>query len=216
MPRVKFDFLALALATAALAVAGAPAAVAQTRPEPATKPQSAAPPNPAAAASETVGAPVDPNKYLIGPEDILFIKVWRENDFTLPVAVRPDGKITMPLVGELHAAGQTPLQLTKTLTELLSKYVNNPEVTVFVTDVRSKKYYIIGQVNREGAFPLVTPTTVLDALVNAGGFKEFANTKKIKILRGNKVFNFNYNEVTKAKHLEQNIFVENGDHIIVN
>lgn len=210
----KLNFLALALVVVPVTL-GCAAAQSQVKPEPA-KPQSSGPFNPIGPGSEGVGAPIDPNKYLIGPEDILFIKVWREADFTMPVAVRPDGKITMPLVGEIQAAGQTPLQLTKTITELLTKYVNNPEVTVFVTDVRSKKYYIIGQVNREGAFPLVTPTTVLDALVNAGGFKEFANTKKIKILRGTKVFNFNYNEVTKAKHLEQNINVENGDHIIVN
>jgi polysaccharide export outer membrane protein len=210
----KVNFLALALVVAAGSAVGA-AAQGQTKPEPA-KPQSAPPPNPAGTGTDAVGAPVDPNKYLIGPEDILYVKVWREPDFTLPVAVRPDGKITMPLIGDVEAAAQTPLQLTKTVTELLTKYVNNPEVTIFVTDVRSKKYYIIGQVNREGAFPLVTPTTVLDALVNAGGFKEFANTKKIKVLRGNKVFNFNYNEVTKAKHMEQNIYVENGDHIIVN
>jgi len=210
MYKVKFGFFTLALAAGVLTMG-------QTKPEP-PKPQSAAPPNPSGTTpgTETVGAAVDPNKYLIGPEDVLFIKVWRENDFTLPVAVRPDGKITMPLVGEVQAAGETPMQLTKALTEQLTKYINNPDVTVFVTEVRSKKYYIIGQVNREGAFPLVTPTTILDALVNAGGFHEFANTKKIKILRGSKVFNFNYNEVTKAKHMEQNIYLESGDHIIVN
>ena len=212
MFKLKSDYFALALLLAGVVFAGRTAS-AQTKPEP-TKPPSA-PVNPSGTSVDAVGAPVDPNKYLIGPEDVLFVKVWRENDFTLPVAVRPDGKITMPLVGEVQAAGQTPLQLTKTITELLTKYINNPEVTIFVTEVRSKKYYIIGEVLRAGAFPLVTPTTVLEALVNAGGFKEFANTKKIKILRGNKVLNFNYNDVTKAKHLEQNIYVENGDKIIV-
>ena len=84
-------------------------------------------------------AAVDPNKYLVGPEDLLFIKVWREPDFTLPVAVRPDGKITVPLIGEVQAGGETPLQLTKILAELLAKYLNNPQVNVFVTEVRSKK-----------------------------------------------------------------------------
>jgi polysaccharide export outer membrane protein len=109
----------------------------------------------------------------------------------------------------------TPMQLTKTLTEQLTRFINNPDVTVFVTDVRSKKYYIIGEVSHQGSFPLVTPTTVLEALSNAGGFHEFANTKKIKILRGDKVSNFNYNDVTRAKHMEQNIYLENGDKIIV-
>lgn len=160
-------------------------------------------------------AVVDPNKYLVGPEDLLFVKVWREPDFTLPVAVRPDGKITMPLIGEVQAAGETPLQLTKTLAELLAQYLNNPEVNVFVTEVRSKKYYINGEVQRTGSFPLVTPTRILEALSHAGGFRDFANTKKIRILRGEKVYYFNYREVTNGKRLEQNIFLESGDQIII-
>ena len=163
----------------------------------------------------SVAAPVDPGKYQIGPEDLLFIRVWREPDFTLPVAVRPDGKITMPLIGEVRAAGQSPLQLTVTLKELLTQYLNNPDVNVFVTEVRSKKFYIDGEMNRPGLFALVTPTSVLEALSRGGGFREFANTKKIRVLRGSAVRYFNYRDVTKGKHLEQNIAVENGDHIIV-
>lgn len=165
--------------------------------------------------AEGVAAAVDPNRYLIGPEDILFIKVWREPDFTLPVAVRPDGKITLPLIGEVQAGEETPGQLTKQLTVLLAKYINNAEVTVFVTEVRSKKFYLDGELNRPGSFALVTPTTVLEALSRGGGFKEFANTKKIRILRAGKVSYFNYKEVTSGKRLEQNILLENGDHIIV-
>jgi polysaccharide export outer membrane protein len=212
MPTVKSDFLALACGVAIIIAAAGIAAPAsgQTKPEP-SSPRGAAPPN----AVDAVGVAVEPNKYLIGPEDVLFIKVWRENDFTLPMAVRPDGKITMPLIGEVQAAGETPLELTKALTSLLTKYINNPDVTVLITEVRSKKYYIIGEVNRQGSFALVTPTTVLEALSNAGGFHVFANTRKIKILRGAVVFNFNYNDVTKAKHMEQNIYLENGDKIIV-
>lgn len=163
----------------------------------------------------SAAAPVDPGKYQIGPEDILFIRVWREPDFTLPVAVRPDGKITMPLIGEVRAAGQSPLQLTATLKELLTQYLNNPDVNVFVTEVRSKKFYIDGEMNRPGSFALVTPTSVLEALSRGGGFRDFANTKKIRVLRGSEVRYFNYKNVTKGKHLEQNIAVENGDHIIV-
>src|SRR5580700_7690860 len=163
----------------------------------------------------SVAAPVDPDKYQIGPEDLLFIRVWREPDFTLPVAVRPDGKITMPLIGEVPASGQTPLQLTATLKQLLTQYLNNPDVNVFVTEVRSKKFYIDGEMNRPGWFALVTPTSVLEALSRGGGFREFANTRKIRVLRGGEVRHFNYKDVTKGKHLEQNIAVENGDHIIV-
>jgi polysaccharide export outer membrane protein len=162
-----------------------------------------------------VGAAVDPNRYLIGPEDVLFIKVWREPDFTLPVAVRPDGKITLPLIGEVQAGDQTPGQVTRQLRVLLAKYINNAEVTVFVTEVRSKKFYLDGELNRPGSFALVTPTRVLEALSRGGGFKDFANTKKIRILRSGKVYYFNYREVTSGKRLEQNIFLENGDHVIV-
>jgi polysaccharide biosynthesis/export protein len=164
---------------------------------------------------DAVGAGVDPNKYSIGPEDVLFIKVWREPDFSFPVAVRPDGKITVPLVGDVDAAGQTPIELTRYLADLLDKYLNHPDVNVFVTEVRSKKYYIDGEVNHPGSFPLVTPTTVLEALSHAEGFKDFANIKKIRILRDGKVYLFNFKDVTKGKHMEENITVENGDHIIV-
>ena len=163
-----------------------------------------------------MGQAVEPNKYSIGPEDVLFIKVWREQDFTVIRAVRPDGTITMPLLGDLQAAGLSPVQLTKDLTEKLSQYVNHPDVTVVVQEVRSKKYYIDGGVNRPGEYPLVTPIKILEALSKTGGFTEFANKKHILILRGDKTFKFNYLEVIKGKHMEQNILLESGDHVIVN
>ncbi len=212
MSKVKSRSLAFAV-LAAIVISSGAVAIGQTKPE-ATKPPNAQSPNPGGA-SETSVAAVDPNKYLIGPEDILFIKVWREPDYSLPAMVRPDGKITIPLIGEVQAGGLTPIQLTKSLTESLSKQINNPDVTVFVTDVRSKKYYIDGEVNRSGSFPLITPTTVLEALSNANGFREFSNPKKITILRGDKILKFNYKEVISGKKMEQNVFVENGDHIHV-
>jgi len=164
---------------------------------------------------ERVGLAVDPNKYVIGPEDVLLIRTWREPDFTLAVVVMPDGKISMPLVGELQASTLTPQVLTEAIKEQLSKYIVKPDVTVFVEQVRSKKYYIQGEVNRTGYYPLVTPTTVLEALGNAGGFKDFANLKDIRILRNGKILHFNYKEVSKGRHLEQNINVESGDQIFV-
>lgn len=212
---MKCNSLRAAVATAILMV-GNLAISGQTKTaEPKT--QTPAPPNPAVTekSAESSAAAVDPNKYLIGPEDILFIRVWREPDFTLPAAVRPDGKITMPLIGDVQAGDQTPLQLTKTITELLGKYLNNPDVNVMVQDVRSKKYYIDGEVLKPGPYPLVTPTTVLEALSGAGGFRDFANTKKIRILRKGNILHFNYKDVSKGKNLEQNILVESGDHIIV-
>jgi polysaccharide export outer membrane protein len=201
-------------------VAGLTAAGQTKPPEPkANEPKQQSPatpgPNSAEKTAESSAAAIDPNKYLIGPEDILFIRVWREPDFTLPAAVRPDGKITMPLVGDVQAGDQTPMQLTKTITELLGKYLNNPDVNVMVTDVRSKKYYIDGEVLKPGTYLLVTPTTVLEALSNCGGFRDFANTKKIRILRKGNILHFNYKDVSRGKNLEQNILIESGDHIIV-
>ena len=186
-------------------------------------PKSTNPPAPAATrpgalpTTAGVGESVDPNKYIIGPEDILAIQVWREPDFSKILAVRPDGKITLPLLGEIQAGGQTPIQLTKTVTDKLGNYVNRPDVTVIVEQVRSKRYYIDGEVTRPGEYTLVGPTRVLEALSKAGGFQEFANKKKIKILRneGKQTFKFNYKEVSRGKHLEENIELENGDHIIV-
>ncbi len=165
--------------------------------------------------SRPMAAPVDPNAYKIGPEDQLAISVWKEPDVSANVAVRPDGKITLPLIGEVQATGRTPFQLKEEVTEKLSEFLTRPEVMVSVIAIRSKKYYITGQVNRTGAFPLVVPTTVLEALSSAGGFRDWANRKKIIIMRGNDRLKFNYNEVTKGKNLDQNVYLENGDHIIV-
>jgi len=165
------------------------------------------------------GAPatpvIDPKKYNIGAEDVLLIKVWREAELSGPAVVRPDGKISMPLVGEIQAAGITPESLSATIAEGLSKYMTRPEVSVSVTAVNSKRYFISGEVNRPGAYPLLIPTTILEALVNAGGFRDFADTKKIVVLRGTARRSFNYKEVIKGKKTEQNVLLEPGDHIIV-
>ena len=170
---------------------------------------------PTAANGDTPGLPVDPKSYEIGPEDVLYIRVWREPDFTEAVGVRPDGKVTMNLIHDVQAAGLTPERLAAQLTEILSEYINKPEVTVSVVQVNSKKYTITGEVNRPGVFPLVVPTRVFDALGNAGGFKEFANKKDIVIVRGDKRLHFNWNDYVHAKKLEQNVFVENGDTLLV-
>jgi polysaccharide export outer membrane protein len=160
-------------------------------------------------------APVDPATFEIGPEDILRISVWREPELSSAVQVRPDGKITLPLIGEVQAAGQTPESLKAKIVEALSEFINKPEVMVVLHSVQSRRYYISGEVNRPGTYPLVVPVTVLEALTNAGGFREFANTKKIRILRKGKVIYFNYKDVSRGKNLNQNIAVENGDHIFV-
>ncbi|MCW5982853.1 MAG: polysaccharide biosynthesis/export family protein [Bryobacteraceae bacterium] len=160
-------------------------------------------------------APVDPGSYVIGAEDQLSVSVWKEPEVSRQVIVRPDGKITMPLIGEVQASGKTPVALAQQITEKLGEFINRPEVLVEVRGVRSKKYYITGQVNRTGAFSLTVPTTVLEALSGTGGFQQWAKKKKIIIIRGDKRFRFNYNDVIEGKNMQQNIYLENGDLIVV-
>jgi polysaccharide export outer membrane protein len=158
---------------------------------------------------------VDPKTYVIGPEDVVNVKVWREADLSGDHMVRPDGRISLPLVSDVEAAGHTPEQLAKMIADGLSKYMNQPEVSVAVRAINSKFYFIQGEVLKPGKYPLLIPTTVLQALVNAGGFQEFANRKKIVVMRGEKRHKFNYKDVIKGKNLDQNIELMNGDLIIV-
>jgi polysaccharide export outer membrane protein len=158
---------------------------------------------------------VDPKTYVIGAQDILMIKVWRETDFTGTYTVRPDGKISMPLVGDVQAGGLTPERLGEQLKQALSNFINSPDVTVSLQAVGSKKFYITGEVSRPGEYTLATPTKVFDALSNAGGFRDFANKKKIIILRGAERIKFNYQDILKGKNLDQNILLENGDTVVV-
>jgi polysaccharide export outer membrane protein len=143
------------------------------------------------------------------------LRVWREPELSGQFPVRPDGKISLPLVNEVVADGLTPEQLAETIAKGLSRYMTQPEVSVAVQQVNSKKYFIIGEVQKPGSYPLTVPTTVLEALVNAGGFRDFANPKKIIILRKGQRLKFNYKEVIAGKKMEQNIALENGDQIIV-
>jgi polysaccharide export outer membrane protein len=217
MPQVKVHFVMVGCALLTLAGGVVRAQQAPPPQTPSTRPAAPQQPSTIEPPNKNVGQPVDPNKYVIGPEDILAITVWREPDLSGVVAVRPDGKITRPMIGEVQAADISPAQLTKDLTEKFAVFINRPDVTVIVQEVRSKKYYIDGMVNRPGEFPLVTPTRVFEALSKAGGFQEWANKKNIRIVRngGKEIFKFNYNDVTSGKHMEQNIELENGDHIIV-
>lgn len=194
-------------------------------PPPDSQPQQAPTPPPAdhstegknAAAPSTTGpgAPVDSNGYKIGPADVLNIRVWNEPEFSGPVAVHQDGKVTLPLVGDLQAGGNTPVQVEQTITKALGKYVVHPLVTVTVQQVESKRYYMDGRIARPGEYPLVVPTTVLEAISKAGGVLEFGNQKKIYVLRGDQRIPFNYKDVIHGKHMEQNIELKPGDHIFV-
>jgi polysaccharide export outer membrane protein len=160
----------------------------------------------------------DPN-YVIGPQDVLDISVWKEPELTRPVPVRPDGRISMPLLNDVQAAGKTPLQLAADITAGLKRFVTDPQVTVIVTTINSQRVFILGEVNRAGAYPLLPNMTVLQALSSAGGFTIYANLKKIYLLRvedGKQVKHpFNYKDVLAGKAADQNIFVKAGDTIVV-
>jgi polysaccharide export outer membrane protein len=212
-------FSSMGLALALCLVTASPWLTAQEAQPPAAQPQPAPEPvKPEVVETTkpmTVPAAVDPNSYKLGPDDVVFVRVWREPDLSGTMAVRPDGKITLPLINEIQASGLTPVQLGAEVTAALSKFVNNPQVMVAVQAVRSKRYYMSGEIQRAGAYPLASPTTIFEALTMAGGFHEFANKKKIMIIRGGKRFRFNWNQVVKGKNLEQNILLESGDQVIV-
>ncbi len=163
-------------------------------------------------------APVDSRTFIIGALDVIAVSVFENPGFSVqPQSVRPDGKITMPLLGEVVATGKTPEELADDIQKiLLDRYMKEPpHVQVIVVDVKSKSYYLQGEVNKPGKYPLVVPTTVMQALVNAGGFRDFANKKDIKIQRGSHFIRFNYVEVSKGKHLEQDILLQPDDQIYV-
>ena len=164
--------------------------------------------------------PANDTSYRIGPQDILRIDVWKEPEVTrngLPV--RPDGKISLPLLNDVQAAGLSPLELSNVISEGLKKFMNNPQVTVTVLDINSRRVYVTGEVSRPGTFPLLPNMTVLQALTTAGSFTQFARTKGIYVLRnegGKQVkLPFNYKEVIKGNHPEQNIELRPGDTIVV-
>jgi polysaccharide biosynthesis/export protein len=172
-------------------------------------------PAPVAPGPSAGGAPVDTSTYKIGPQDSLRVVVWREQDFSGIYTVHSDGKITLPLVGDIQAGGLTAEEVGKNITTALSKLIVKPLVTVTVQQVLSKKYYMDGEIGRPGEYPLAAPTTVLEAISLAGGLRDFANGKKIYILRGSERLKFNYKDVIKGKNLEQNIPLQSGDHIVV-
>lgn len=160
----------------------------------------------------------DPS-YTIGAQDVLSISVWKDPELTQTVPVRPDGKISMPLLNDVQAAGLTPNELRDHITEALKKFVTDPVVTVIVTQINSQRVYITGEVTHPGAFPLLPGMTMLQALSSAGGFTNFADTKKIYMFRmvnGKRVdFPFNYKDVVRGKKVDENVVLQAGDTIVV-
>jgi polysaccharide export outer membrane protein len=160
--------------------------------------------------------PGPPPKYVIGLGDVLRVTVWKEPDLTGDVTVRPDGMITVALLGDVQAAGQVPADLAATLVTELRRYVENPRVTVSVTQATSARVYVVGQMMRPGEFPLAGGMTVLKALALAGGFREYARPEDIVIVREDQtVIPFNYKRVADGKDVSQNIRLAAGDTIVV-
>ncbi len=160
-----------------------------------------------------------PADYVIGPEDALTVSYWKEKELSADVVVRPDGMISLPLLNDIQASGLTPEQLRVRVSEAASKYVTEPNVTVVIRQVHSRKVYITGQVTRPGSYPLAGPTTVLQLIATAGGLQEYADREGIVVIRTDKgqqiSYKFNYKQVMKRQKLEQNIELKPGDTVVV-
>jgi len=169
-------------------------------------------------ANVPAGAVVPPG-YVIGADDVLTIVFWRDKEMSGEVAVRPDGKISVPLLNDVDAAGLTPEQLRQRLTEAAGRLIEDPNVSVIVKTINSRKVFVTGQVGKPGPYPLSAPTTVLQLLATAGGVLEYAKSKDIRIMRtdaGKQVsYKFNYKDVIEGKNLKQNIELKPGDTVIV-
>jgi len=180
----------------------------------AAAPASAQAPPPADA-----GGVTPPADFVVGPEDVLGIVFWRERDMSGDVVVRPDGKISLPLLNDVDVAGLTPDQVRERVTERAREFVDDPMATVIVKQIHSRKVFITGNVERVGPFPLIQPTTVLQLIALAGGLREFADASNIVVLRLERgkqlTFQFNYNDVKNRRNLHQNIILKPGDTVIV-
>jgi polysaccharide export outer membrane protein len=166
------------------------------------------------------GADSTGDDFVIGTGDVLAINVWKESDISRVVPVRSDGKISLPLIGEIQAGGRTPGELETELRTRLKDFVSEPEVTVIVQEIKSQKFNVMGMVMKPGSYTLVKPMTVLDAIAQAGGFRDFAKQKDVYVLRrgadGNQTrLPFNYKEVIKGRNSEQNIALQSGDTVVI-
>lgn len=177
------------------------------------------PPQDVAAPTPTAEPAVTPTDYVIGLDDVLTVTFWHEQNLSGDVVVRPDGKITLPLVNDVEASGLTPQQLKEKLTTAATRFLENPNVTVAVKEIKSRKVFITGRVERPGVYVLTSPTTILQLIAMAGGVKEFADAKHILITRtvsGTPVtYTFNYKEVTRRRGLHDNIELKSGDTVVV-
>lgn len=176
-------------------------------------------------ASVPVSAPSSPepatsDDYVIGADDVLAINVWKEPDLTRTLPVRPDGKISLPLIGDIGASGSTPKELQANIQDRLSQYIAKPAVTVIVQEAKSHRFNIVGEVQKPGSYLLISKMTILDAIALAGGFRDWAKVKSIYVLRVNPngspaKLAFNYKKVIKGDASGQNIQLRTGDTVVV-
>jgi polysaccharide biosynthesis/export protein len=214
LPRFRFSLLAASCAASVIATV-------QWTDAQTTSParQSAAVTTPAPGATASTSAVDVPPEYVVGPSDVLGINFWRDTDMTGDVTVRPDGRITLPLLGDIEALGLTPEQLKDRITKAASKLIDDPSVTVIVRAINSRRVFITGQVTTPGAYPLTGPLTVVQVIALAGGLTEYADKKNIMITRTEngqpRAFRFNYSDVSKGRNLKQNIVLKPGDTVVV-
>jgi polysaccharide export outer membrane protein len=180
--------------------------------------------SPAATQSASTGAsaaaaPVLPKGYVIGPSDVLSIVFWRDKDMSADVTVRPDGKITLPLLNEVTAGGYTPEELRVRLVEAAKAYLEDPNATVAVKEVRSRNVFITGNVAKPASYPLTNEMTALQLIALAGGVLEYADSSNIVIIRNEAgqthYLKFNYKDVVKQKNVQQNVMLKPGDTVVV-
>jgi polysaccharide biosynthesis/export protein len=170
----------------------------------------------------TVAIPVGPavtDEYVIGPDDVLVVQFWREKDLSSEVTVRPDGKVSLPLLNDVRAAGLTPEQLRDAVVEGARKYIEDPIATVIVKQVNSRRVYITGQVEKPGPYALINRMTVIQLIAIAGGLKDYVDGKNIAVMRNEAgipvTYRFNYQDFLRQKNLRQNIELKAGDTIVV-
>ena len=180
--------------------------------------QQAAQPQAPSGEAAPAGVPL-PSGYVIGPDDVLTVVLWREKDMSADVVVRPDGKITIPLINELQASGLTPEQLRTSIQKAASKYVAEPNATVIVKAINSRKVHILGSVGKSGTYPLTGDMTVLQLIATAGGLQEYADAKHITVMRKedgrDQTLKFNYKDVVRQRNLQQNVLLKPGDTVVV-
>jgi polysaccharide biosynthesis/export protein len=211
--------LSLAFVIAATPSAQTPRQAAP-QPPPQTRPAAPAPvPAPATAPATAPAGVMPPADYVIGADDVLEVIVWREKDLSAEVKVRPDGKVSLPLVNDIQAGGLTPEGFRAAVTTAVTKFVEAPSVTVIVKQINSRQVFVMGEVVKPGTYPLTAPTTVLQLLAQAGGPTPYAKTDEIGVMRtvdGKTTRHlFNYKEVARGRKIEQNIVLRPGDTVII-